>query len=234
MARLLIVAASCLLVLAGCGDRRRPEARKASTKPLASPHAAISPHSPHGPVVDEQDREPLGPEVQLGNLRLTAPDGWIRKPRRSGFILAEFALPAEEAENADGRLTISIAAGGVQRNLGRWQLQFGGGAGQKAPEEIEIAGLKVVKVDFSGTYSGGDTMAAPPTEVRNQRMLGAIIPLGDQQGFIKCIGPAKTIAQHADRFDAFLRSLQPDEPKAADDTKETDKEEQPEDSEASP
>ncbi|MBN2474514.1 MAG: hypothetical protein JXB62_07890 [Pirellulales bacterium] len=216
MVRCLIAVASCALVLAGCGDRRRPAVHKSSVAPATtkarsaagsrSPHATASPdETPRS----EADGQPLGREVRLGTLRLTAPEGWIRQPLRSDFTLAEFRLPRAKGDPSDGRLTVSIAGGGVEQNVERWRLQFQGEASRKPPETVEIAGIDVTTVDFSGAYHDG-MMISPATEAESgYRMLGAIVPLGDQHGFIKCIGPEKTIAKHAEAFHAFLRSLRP-------------------------
>jgi len=192
--------------------------RKVPVTPAADPEVSGSPHSPHPMAAESNDRS-LGPEVRLGNLRLSAPEGWVRKQPRSGFVLAEFALPSaggvggagvgDAGVGTDGRLTVSIAGGSVEiMNVERWQQQFGQDAELKTPKEVEIAGLKVTLVDFSGTFSDAHAAMIIEGESRDYRMLGAIIPLGERLGFIKCLGPKETIDEHADRFDEFVESIE--------------------------
>ena len=193
-------------MLAGCTDQRRPtqETTKIDkTTPVAAPHG-LPQAVPQGttPAAD------LGPEVRLADLVLTAPEGWVRKQPRTSFTLAEFGLPAIEGDSQDARLTISVAGGGIAMNVNRWRGQFGGSPDQQ-PKEIEIGGRKVTLVDFSGTDQGQHGVGAPQAQQEGQRMLGAIIPLGQRLGFIKCTGPEKTVAAYAEQFDAYVRSMKP-------------------------
>ncbi len=202
------------LMLAGCTDQRRPT--KQTTKveepaaPAAAPHEMPQGMPPHGALPASD----AGPEVRLADLVLTAPEGWLRKQPQSGFTLAEFGLPAAEGDSQDARLTISIAGGGIEANVNRWRSQFGGSPDQQ-PQQVEIAGRQVTLVDFSGTDQGQHGMTAPQTQQKDQRMLGAIIPLGRQLGFIKCTGSEKTIAAHAEQFDAYVRAMKLFEEKPA-------------------
>jgi len=205
-----------LVVLAGCGDSHRPEARTLPTKgedATASPHGTMG--SPHGttrggPGAEGAAAEATGPEVELGPMRLKAPEGWVRTPRKSDLIRAEFALPRAEGDQADGRLTVTIAGGTIKDNLDRWRGQFGGKPAKESQEQIKVDDVAVTLVDYAGAYSDQHMAGAPGpagTGSQDSRMLGAVYDLGDRLLFVKASGPAKTMAAHAARFRQFVESL---------------------------
>jgi hypothetical protein len=171
------------------------------------------PGSPHeGLGARTIDRAPVevgGREVSLGRIRLVAPEHWVRKPSRSRFFLAEFSLPRADGDAQDGHLTVTAVGGSVEENVARWRRQFGGKPEQEAIEEIEVAGVRVTLVDFSGTYSDQHGGIAPGTELPRSRMLAAIFDLPGQQHIVKCYGPEKTMAAEADAFLAFIGSPGP-------------------------
>ena len=215
MARWVIPSMVCMFLLTGCGDRRQPNVRRTSTEreSAADTEGGVScPAMAPGDSRPRMDGSKLpeieSREVYLGALRLTAPDDWIRRPPRSGFTLAEFSLPRSEGDAADGRLTVTLAGGTVEANAARWRQQFGGEPDEELQKELEVAGLRVTLVDFSGVYAAAHGMFAPVEQKSCSRMLGAIFPVGDQLGFIKLTGPRKTVADHADAFHTFVRSLE--------------------------
>lgn len=170
----------------------------------------MPPASESQPAVDATS---LGPTVEIGSFRLTAPEGWVRKQPRSSFTLAEFSLPRAEGDTDDARLTVTIAGGTLEANVDRWRGQVGG-KDDSTPEKLDIAGVQVTLVNFSGNFADqhGAMMTAeqpqqPEQQQQGSRLIGAIIPLGDQLGFVKCTGPDKTVAQHADELRAFVKSM---------------------------
>jgi len=223
-----------LVVLAGCGESHRPVARTLSTEGesgTASPHGTMtSPHgtmssspgtmvSPHSKTAEGPAAEATGPDVEVGPMRLKAPEGWVRKPPKSEFTRAEFALPRAEGDQADGRLTVTIAGGTIQDNLERWRGQFGGKPAKESQEQIKVDGVAVTVVDYTGAYSDQHMAGAPGpagTGSQDSRMLGAVFDLGDRLLFVKASGPAKTLAAHAAGFRQFVASLKSGQaPKAA-------------------
>jgi hypothetical protein len=160
----------------------------------------------------EQAAVPSGPEVDLDEVRLTAPSAWVRKAPRVGFIRAEFALPRAEGDPADGRLTVSVAGGSIKENVDRWRLQFAGKPEKEAQETLKVDGIEVTLVDFSGTYSDQMGMSAPAVERSGYRMLGAILDIGGQLCFVKAYGPAKTMAARTAEFRTFMQSLKAKKP----------------------
>jgi len=155
---------------------------------------------------------PTGPDVDLGEVRLTAPSGWVRKVPRVEFIRAEFTLPRAEGDPADGRLTVSVAGGSVKDNVDRWRQQFSGKPEKESQEPLKIDGIDVTLVDFSGSYNDSMGMFAPGVQRSGYRMLGAIFKLGGELCFIKAYGPAKTVAARAAEFRTFVESLKVKKP----------------------
>lgn len=219
-----------LLLLSGCDESSRVQrrqlveqeegqdkqaaagtAKSESSSEMGSPHGMASPHgsgSPHGMMASEAGPSAEGPEVDLDRVHLTAPKPWVRKePAMRGFVLAEFALPHAEADETDGRLTVSVAGGSVESNIDRWRQQFGEKPEKQTQEKIDVAGVSVTVVDFTGTYRDQRGMMGPVVDRPQYRMLGAIFEAGGQMHFVKAYGPAKTMAARVDEFRSFVRSL---------------------------
>ena len=102
---------------------------------------------------------------------------------------------------------MSSAGGTVNANIDRWRQQFRDKPEKQSREKLEVSGMPVTLVDFSGTFRDQRGPFAPAVESPNYRMLAAIIDVQGQLFFIKCYGPAKTIAARAEQFRQFVRSL---------------------------
>ncbi len=208
MFRKVVGVALVALLAGGCQESHHPVVRdvrpepESKSEPQANPHAQM----PGGPAA-----APSGPEVDLGQARLTAPAGWVRKAPRVEFIRGEFTLPRAEGDAADGRITVTVAGGSLKDNVDRWRSQFVGKPEKEAQEQLKVDGVDVTLVDFSGTYN--DQMGpSVPGESTSYRMLGAIFDLGGQLCFIKAYGPAKTMAARAAEFRTFAQSLKVNKP----------------------
>ncbi len=233
MTRWLIAMACGVMLLTGCGesrierkplvasDARAPQPPADRDAPRPSPHdnlpAAMRPgelaptERGHG-VAEAKGGERPAPEVKDGEIavdqvRLAVPKAWVQKPPRSGFLLAEFSLPRAEGDSADGRLTVSQAGGSVADNIQRWRRQFGERPEKQSQEKLEVHGIPITLVDFSGTYLDQRGPFTPAVEAPGYRMLGAIADVDGQLYFLKAYGPAKTMAARADEFRAFVSSL---------------------------
>lgn len=147
--------------------------------------------------------------VELDAITLTAPADWQRKPPNSPILIAEFALPRAEGDDADGRLTISTAGGSVEANIDRWKGQFSPQPESASQEEVDVAGMKVTIVDLSGNFNDQRGPFAPGELRPGYRMIAAVIPVDGQLHFVKATGPQKTMASHADAIGVFIRSARP-------------------------
>lgn len=164
---------------------------------------------PDTPPAKPAAKDTNSKELVLQAIRLKVPDTWISKKPEVGFLLAEYSLPRVAGDEADGRVTITTAGSGVKQVIAMWRGQFGGKPDKESQEDPQILGLWATLVDYSGTYRSQPSQSAPVELHPNYRMLGVICDTGDknQMYFIKAIGPAKTIAAHADEFRAFIGSI---------------------------
>lgn len=212
MNRLLLGSSLVFVLLGGCSSSYEPAKREegqsapppgvetnGGTNDIANDVPPAD--SPSSPVADDGD-------VRAGAIRLTPPDGWVRKPASSGFVAAEFTLPRAEGDDRDGRLTVSVAGGSIVANVDRWRGQFGGKPERESEDAQIIADTNVTFVDYSGTFNDSMGPFAPGVQREGYRMIGAIIPVGTQLHFVKAYGPEKTMEQHHEAFDAFLQTLQ--------------------------
>jgi hypothetical protein len=143
----------------------------------------------------------------MNKLVFTVPEGWQSKPASSGFVLAEYVLPKSEGDDANGRLTVSVAGGTIEANIDRWRDQFGGNPELASEERKEVNGLTVSLVDFGGEFNDQRGPFAPATKHSGYRMLAAVIPVDGELHFVKATGPKATIAANADRFHQFIGSV---------------------------
>ncbi len=202
----------CLLV-AGCREQAAIKTaieppKAAGTDQMEFGHAK-SVDSAHGdsPVAKQSDAS--GQAVELEGVTLTPPAGWASKPASSSFVAAEFTLPCAEGDDADGRLTISTAGGSVEANIDRWKGQFQPQPKEAKQEVVDVAGLKVTIVDFSGDFNDQRGPFAPGEKRSGYRMIAAVIPTDGQLHFVKATGPEKTIASNADAIHQFIRTATP-------------------------
>jgi hypothetical protein len=213
-----------LAFFAGCGDSSSQEweSRKqsstdkaASDKSAASdterPHGMTDPHAGMNlPASAPESVIENDGKLDVDSAHWTAPKTWIRKSP-SMMLLAEYAVPKAEGDKEDGRLTVSQLGGGVESNIDRWKGQFEK-LDKQNQETFELGKLKVTQVDLSGTYQDSRGMMGPTTTRSDYRMIGAVVEVPGEQSlyFIKCYGPAKTIAAHADEIKSFIRSMKVD------------------------
>jgi hypothetical protein len=187
-----------MVLFTGCSGDTQPTkrtSRKDSTSvPRASTAAANSNLGNSG-----------GP-VELDKITLVAPAGWNRRKPSSGFVLAEFYLPKAEGADKEGRLTVSTAGGEIEANIDRWRSQFGNKPENESRRTTKADGLEITLVDYSGEFTDQRGPFAPAMPSPGSRMLAAIIPVDGELFFVKAVGPEKTIAEHADRFMAFVES----------------------------
>ena len=68
----------------------------------------------------------------------------------------------------------------------------------KEVRQLEVAGTSAPFVDLTGPESAGGT---PP------RMLGVMLPRGEQTWFFKINGPADVVEKQKSAFEAFVKSV---------------------------
>jgi hypothetical protein len=148
-------------------------------------------------------------------VQWTAPAGWkaeaARPMRAATYTVAPASGDSDPAEC--GIYFFGTGQGGsVDANLERWKSQFTDPNGRTTPAKIDktqVHGLRVTRIDTSGSYSGmGGPMAKAQT-VPGYRLLGAIIEAPGGNIFVKFTGPMKTIAANQPKFEQLVTSFQP-------------------------
>lgn len=180
-----------LLLFAGCRDREVRSYRVPKEQP-GTPALADAPGAP---------------AAAAPALTWTAPAEWTEQPA-GGFRRGSFTLPGAEGADADfSIIAFPGDAGGLVENLNRWRGQIGLPAfteeeAQAALEHVDgAAGLHFHVVDFTGTVSGAPV-----------RILGAVLPYGNESWFFKVMGPEPTVAAARPAFLQFLQTVKPAQP----------------------
>ena len=98
-----------------------------------------------GPVIESR-------VVEVGPLMLTAPNEWVRRqpeqPVSAHRVLASQSRWRCGRRPVDGEHRL----GTLEDNLNRWKGQFGGKPDKESQETLDVGGVKVTWVDYSGTF----------------------------------------------------------------------------------
>jgi hypothetical protein len=127
-------------------------------------------------------------------LTFDAPEQWQQTPPRA-FQLALFTI---EAGDPPTEVSISSAGGTLDINVNRWRRQVGlppleGSALTDAVESIEVGGRSAFRVQIDGAELS---------------IRAVVVPDGPSNWFFKLNGPTGLVEQEADRFDAFVQSVE--------------------------
>lgn len=183
-----------LSLVAGFGAAVLPTARAEEDKPAAEEKQA------------HKKQETI--DLAEGKLLLKAPADWTRKQPSVRIIDHEFSVPKAEGDEADGRVTVMGAGGGVKANVDRWKSQFTKLTKQNE-ETKKVGDIEVHIIDLTGTYKDQRGPFAPAQVLENQRMLGAIL-VSEKLGayFVKFTGAEKTVAAQEKAFKAMVEGLE--------------------------
>ncbi len=141
------------------------------------------------------------------------PDGWTVTRPSSSMRIAQFTV-GESGGAPVECVVFGGILGGADANIERWIGQFTTADGGPATSAAKIAelspgGLTVKRLDVTGTFNGGMSMGGGAGQGgENFRMLAATVEGGGAPVQVKMVGPADVIAANAEKFDAFLKSLQ--------------------------
>lgn len=152
------------------------------------------------PSAEESSDQPK--ETVVGGYQFTIPAGWTSKPLASDVLLAEYSVPGE---GGPGRLTLSMAGGDIESNLSRWRGQFRRGPEDPEAREspIRFDGQSGTLLELTGTFTDMFNSKDPS---RNWQMLGAAIPIGPTNFFVKLTGPRSTVESQRETFVKFVES----------------------------
>lgn len=202
--RLLPLSAVALLLLSSCRDpqiasyripKEKDPVMPAATAPVAAP-ATSAPASGGATMANTAVTTADGP-----GLVWTAPAHWTVKPA-SAMRKGSYAITGEGGATADLSITAFPGnVGGDLANVNRWrgQIQLPPLAESQlstSTTHVDSNDLHLTVADFTG-----GTAAAP------QRVLGAIIPVGDATWFFKLSGPADLVGREQAAFATFLKTI---------------------------
>ena len=197
------------LLMAGCRDpqiesyRIAKETDSAPPAKAAAPRAAPSPAPSPAPAPEPTMANTAVPTADGPGLAWTAPEHWVAKPA-SAMRKGTFTITDEAGATADLSITAFPGnVGGDLANINRWrgQIQLPPIAAAElaaATSTVESQGLKLTVVYFTG---------GPAATL--QRVLGAIVPVGDSTWFFKLTGPAALVAREQPAFAAYLKTIRP-------------------------
>ena len=187
-----------LLLLAGCRDPQITTYRIPKEKEPAPPPAASAPPAAGATMANTPVTTAEGP-----GLTWSAPDHWTAKPA-SAMRKGSYAITGDAGAMADLSITAFPGdVGGDLANINRWRGQIqlpplAAGDLAGATTHLDYNGLHLTYVDLTSAST-----TAP------QRVLGAIVPLGDATWFFKLSGPAPLIAREQAAFADFLKTIRP-------------------------
>lgn len=207
-------AGMCLLISAclsapfasGCGGDDS-NARVDPDVPVAAPASPPKSGRPAdiGPARAAQKAIKTGPfERTFDGIRFSVPPGWeeVENPTPE-FVDARFQIPTP---HGGVKLTFSSNSGGADVNISRWVGQFQLPPDKKPKvEELNVDGARAKWVDLEGEFVGG-AMAGPASAGPIERMLGAAIPLGSRDFYLKLTGSNAAVSDIHDAFREFVRS----------------------------
>ena len=202
MARVVLPVA---LALCGCGDSSGSGGATEVPVPVApatdAPAEAAS-GSPAPPA------NTAAVPRTFGRVRLEIPAGWQENPLsgiRATILDASYSLPAVDERI---EVTFSTIGGGVRQNLDRWVGQFQQSGTQPLRRTIDVDGTDATWLEVSGTFTA--RAAGNPGPHSDWMLLGAAVPLGDRDFYLKLTGPASAVRELRDEILALIKSARLD------------------------
>lgn len=146
-----------------------------------------------------------------GGLSWVAPAEWRATELASAMRIANWDAGPEGVEMSCALFAMP-GGGSVDDNVRRWVGQFegaGGGPPNDAEQaSVDVAGRTVTLVRASGTYlDRGASMQAEAVRREGFGLFGAIVPMGEGTGFLKCTGPEITVQSQERTALAFVRTI---------------------------
>jgi len=182
-------------------------------EPQPATAAQAAPATESAPAPAPVEPAEAGSASPASSLRFVAQAEWITDTPTSSMRKAQYRLPGTAGEATLVAYHFPANAGTLEANLERWAGQFEQPDGVESQarmtrEQRRVQDLDVLLVDLAGTYVA-ETFPGSGERVREEgwRMLAAVIETPEGPYYAKLVGPADTVALHAQRFDAFLEAL---------------------------
>lgn len=192
-----ILLLSACMIFVGCADVSENEEAAPSVRTTAETPPS---KSDTGSADSEDDAETVS--KTYAGLRFGIPKGWVDSPPKfAGIIAGELKIPAAGDSVS---VTLSRAGGDIDDNLGRWRGQFQPQSRDEIMDDISVAGVTGSRIDLQGDFHPGFGRTAEG----EWRMIGVVVPLGEQNYFIKLTGPVDEVSAVKDDFEKFVRSAE--------------------------
>lgn len=181
-----------ILLLSGC-EPAGPSSRAEPPVPTA-PAVPAAPSATSGDAAGTVTAEPT--EKAFQGIKLTIPAGWEERAPPNDIIQAEYRITTP---TGNVRVTMSSAGGSKEANIQRWRGQFQRSPDDPEPQQetVSIDGEEAILIELVGTFHDG---MPGSTAQRSQCMLGAVIPTGPANFFVKMTGPREAVMAHRDEF----------------------------------
>lgn len=148
--------------------------------------------------------------VEIGGLVMPKPVAWIWQRPTMQFRTLQYEVPAPAGASPAAELIFSLfpsgGAGPIDANIERWINQFRAGSAEDPVTqrtELEIDGLRVIRIDLRGAYMGMGAAAPRPQTAQ----LGAIVEAPGANVFIRLLGPEATVESARADFDTMIAGI---------------------------
>ncbi len=146
----------------------------------------------------------------VAGVQWSVPKRWEAQGQRP-MRAATYGVPPAEGDSEAGECAVyyfgNDQGGSVDANIERWAGQFDHPSGVDRGTR-DANGMKVSTVKIAGTYlAPSGPMMMPSAKKDNYKLLGAIVEGPQGSVFFKFTGPAKTVDNASQEFDALVGSL---------------------------
>jgi hypothetical protein len=160
-----------------------------------------------------------GTDVELGGLKSKMPSKWQPVEVSSRTRAVQFRVPGDQGSESDAEVTVFYfgerGAGSPEDNIRRWKSLFVAPEGKTIDDVSKVEKMKLgdaesVYVDIHGTFRFRPTPRSPDSEVKlkpDYRLLEGILQTGKGPYYVRLLGPAKTVEQHKQEFDDWLKAF---------------------------
>jgi hypothetical protein len=164
----------------------------------ASPDTSASSNSP--PPNQPMGPPPPGPaQASSATPTFTTPADWVASPEKNDMRILGFSAGA-------ALITVDRLPAGGMNNLipliNMWRGQVGLNS---LPDDAPVKPDEAQMID--GHLSTVFDMIGPSKDGGSKRLIVAMAAVGDEDWFIKLIGPADSVAKQQSAFMAFMRSI---------------------------
>jgi len=208
-----MLAAVCVLSLAGCGQDEIQVYEVAKATPASA--QASAPASQSGPGTPATSTGPTPSPTQNGasapapapaRVPWTVPDGWESRPNASGMRLASYGVKTEDGRAVDiSVVVLGQESGSVLDNVNRWRRELR---------------LPPITADELSSVSESVLIGEEPSQLYDliseelvledkyrARTLAAMLDAGGAIVFFKAMGEAELVFEQKPKFVAWLNSV---------------------------